>query len=96
MKTNTEKQAKWIWTIVLAVAFTIMFFARSGEAVKADVTVNTWNGLQNAINSAPDNVPTTIKLTGDITPGTPTAADAYINIGSDKKIILDLNGHIMN
>ena len=97
MKTEIGRQTKLIWKIVLAVAFTIMFFALSEETAKADVvTVNNWSGLQVAINTAPDGTPVTIKLTGDITPADPTASDAYINIGSNKKIILDLNGHIMN
>ncbi len=97
MKTEIGRQTKLIWKIVLAVAVTIMFFALSEETAKADeVTVNTWSGLQDAIDLAPNGTSRTIQLTADIRPAEPTASDAYITIGSDKKITLDLNGHIMN
>ena len=97
MKTEIRRQPKLIWKIALAVAFAIMFFALSEETAKADeVTVDTWSGLQGAIDAAPNGTSRTIQLTDDITPDYPTASNAYITIGSGQKIILDLNGHIMN
>ena len=85
-------------TIVLTAACVGLFFMLTGVDAKADdvVEVGTWSKLQSDINSATPNTSTTIKLIADIAPADPTAADAYINIGTGKKIVLDLNGHIMN
>jgi hypothetical protein len=84
--------------IVLAAVCAGALFMLSGVEAKAngEIEVNSWAGLQTVIDSAPAGTETTVKLTADIVPETPTAADAYINIGTGKKIVLDLNGHIMN
>ncbi len=84
--------------IVLAAVCAGALFMLSGVEAKAngEIEVNSWAGLQTVIDSAPAGTETTIKLTADIEPDTPTDADAYINIGTEKKIVLDLNGHIMN
>ena len=84
--------------IVLAAVCAGALFMLSGVEAKAngEIEVDSWAGLQTAIDSAPAGTETTIKLTANIVPANPTAADAYINIGTGKKIVLDLNGHIMN
>ena len=97
LKTETKKLTKKFWMIVLAAVCAGALFMLSGVEAKADaVEVANWADLQTAIYAATDGTETTIKLTADIAPETPTAADAYIKIGTEKKIVLDLNGHIMN
>ena len=97
MRKDTGQRDKGLLTIVLAAAFTVMLFMLSGEKVKADgpVEVNTWSGLQAAIDAAPAGTETTIKLTGDIAPADPGNSNA-IGIGGNRNIVLDLNGHIID
>ena len=98
MKTETKKLTKKFWMIVLATVCAGALFMLSGVEAKAngEIEVNSWAGLKTAIDISPAGTETTIKLTADIEPDTPTDADAYINIDTGKKIVLDLNGHIMN
>ncbi len=92
---NTKKQG--LWTIVTAVACTIIFFMLSEVKAKADgVEVNTWEGLQSEVSSTQVGASKTITLTADITPANPTTDGAYILISGEKRIFLDLNGHIIN
>lgn len=53
--------------------------------------MSTYQAVQKAINTAPDDEETTITLVGDITDMT-----SSLLIPDHKKIILDLNGHLMN
>lgn len=66
---------------------------QSGEApvVIAFKNLNSWSDLQNAINDASSGE--VLVLGGDITAN---SADSALNISTDKNIILDLNGHVLN
>ena len=71
------------------------FVLLAADAPQDPVEVSTWDGLQNAINSAPDDTATTIVLISDVKREecTATSVPNCIQIKAKKVITLDLNGY---
>ena len=94
------------WEITLArdtfaEEVTVKVGTSSGETIYVTANnnetlgVSTWDGLQNAIDMAPDNTPRTIIMTEDIE-NDDVENKNRIMINGSRQITLDLNGKILN
>lgn len=92
---------KWLYADTLDEYGSVYLPTNSAESITlvAGVPVSTWSALQEAINNTsgdattPATKTTNIIFKNDITA---SSGDSAITIPEGKKIVLDLNGHVLN
>ena len=88
-----KKRLAWLLAAALLSAVYAHALAEEGP-----VQVDTWDGLRNAINTAPDGQVREIQLTDNVE--CPDPGDFYkagpISVGQGKIIVLNLNGHTVD